>query len=119
MRKTKASLYLEAIKLHQKISGKLPKNWHEKSFTDLNHESEQVKKILIETSKVYDSRSLYEMAYEIHEKVFGVAPFNLGDQPVDNASALQILKSVVDGIPFNESQNKNEPITPRWRQFLD
>ena len=44
MRKKKASLYLEAIKLHQKISGKLPKNWHEKTFTDLNHESEKVKK---------------------------------------------------------------------------
>ena len=119
MRKKKASLYLEAIKLHQKISGKLPKNWHEKSFNDLNHESEKVKKILKETSKVYDSRSLFEMAYEIHEKVFGVPPFNLGDQSVDSATALQILKSIVDGVPFNESQNKNEPITPRWRKFLD
>ena len=119
MKKTKASLYLEAIKLHQKISGKLPKNWNAKTFTDLNHESEQVKKILKETSKVYDSRSLFEMAYEIHEKVFAMPPFNLGDQSTDNAKALQILKSIVDGIPFNESQNQNEPITPRWRQFLD
>lgn len=119
MRRTKPSLYLEAIKLHQKISGNLPKNWHEKSFTDLKHENDKVQSILKETNKVYDSRSLFEMAYEIHEKVFGVPPFNLGDQSVDNAAALQILKSVVDGIPFNESQNKYEPITPRWRKFLD
>ena len=112
-------MYLEAINLLQKISGKLPKNWHEKTFIDLNHENEQVKKILKETSKVYESRSLFEMAFEIHEKVFGVPPFNLGDQSVDNAKALQVLKSIVDGVPFNESQNKNEPITPRWRKFLD
>ena len=119
MKKTKASLYIEAIKLHQKISGKLPKNWHEKSFSDIQKESDQVKKILKETSKAYDSRSLFEMAYEIHEKVFAMPPFNLGEQSTNNATALKILKSIVDGIPFNESQNQNEQITPRWRQFLD
>jgi hypothetical protein len=119
MRKTKASLYLEAIKLHQKITGSLPKNWHEKSFSDIQQESDKVKKILKETSKVYDSRSLFEMAYEIHEKAFGVPPFNFGDKSIDNATALQILKSIVDGIPFNESQDKYEPLTPRWRKFLD
>ena len=119
MRKTKPSLYLEAIKLHQKISGNLPKNWHEKSFTDLKHENDQVKKILKEINKIYDSRTLFEIASEAHEKVFGVPPFNLGDQSVDNATALQILKSIVDGIPYNESRNEYEPITPKWRKFLD
>ena len=37
----------------------------------------------------------------------------------DNATALQILKSIVDGIPYNESRNEYEPITPKWRKFLD
>jgi len=119
MRKTKASLYLEAIRLHQKISGGLPKNWHEKNFTDINQENEQVKKILKEVSKIYDSRSLFEIASEAHEKAFGSPPFKLGNQETNNAKALQILKSIVDGIPFNESQNKYDPIIPRWRRFLD
>mgnify|MGYP000025753676 FL=1 len=120
MRKTRASLYLEAIRLHQKISGGLSKNWHEKNFTDdIKQENDQVKKILKETSKIYDSRSLFEIASEAHEKVFGSPPFKLGNQATDNATALKILKSIVDGIPFNESQNKYDPITPRWRKFLD
>ena len=53
------------------------------------------------------------------ENVFAILPFNLVEQSTDYAKALQILNSIVDVIPFNESQNQNEPITPRWRQFLD
>ena len=136
MRRTKESLYLAAIRLHQKISGGLPKNWHEKNFTDTKHENEQVKKILKEISKKYDSRSLFEIASEAHQKAFGSLPFELGEQATDNATALQILlpfewgeqatddatalqilKSIVDGIPYNETQNEYDPITPRWRKL--
>ena len=136
MRKTKESLYLAAIRLNQKISGELPKNWHEKNFTDTEHENEQVKKILKEISKTYDSRSLFEIASEAHQKAFGSLPFELGEQATDDASALQILlpfecgeqatddatalqilKSIVDGIPYNETQNEYDPITPRWRNI--
>ena len=138
MRKTKESLYLAAIRLNQKISGELPKNWHEKNFTDTEHENEQVKKILKEISKTYDSRSLFEIASEAHQKAFGSLPFELGEQATDDAkalqilppfewgeqatddaTALQILKSIVDGIPYNETQNEYDPITPRWRKFLN
>jgi hypothetical protein len=138
MRKTKESLYLAAIRLNQKISGELPKNWHEKNFTDTKHENEQVKKILKEISKAYDSRSLFEIASEAHQKAFGSLPFELGEQATDDATALQILppfewgeqatddatalqilKSIVDGIPYNETQNEYDPITPRWRKFLN
>ena len=138
MRKTKESLYLAAIRLNQKISGELPKNWHEKNFTDTEHENTQVKKILKEISKAYDSRSLFEIASEAHQKAFGslpfelgeqatddatafqiLLPFELGEQATDDASALQILKSIVDGIPYNETQNEYDPITPRWRKFLN
>jgi hypothetical protein len=120
MRKTKASLYTEATRLHQKINGGLPKNWYEKSFNnDIIQENDQVKKILKEINKIYDSRTLFEIASEAHEKVFRVPPFNLGTQSADNATALQILKSIVDGIPYNESRNEYEPITPKWRKFLD
>ena len=118
MRRTKESLYLAAVRLHQKISGGLPKNWHEKNFTDTKHENEQVKKILKEISKTYDSRSLFEIASEAHQKAFGSHPFKLDDQAIDNATALQILKSIVDGIPYNESQNKYDPITPKWRNII-
>ena len=117
MRRTKESLYLAAIRLHQKISGGLPKNWHEKNFTDTKHENEQVKKILKEISKTYDSRSLFEISSEAHQKAFGSPPLKLDDQETDNASALQILKSIVDGIPYNETQNEYDPITPRWRNI--
>ena len=138
MRKTKESLYLAAIRLHQKIRGGLPKNWHEKNFTDTKHENDQVKKILKEINKSYDSRSLFEIASEAHQKAFGSLPFELGEQATDDAialqillpfelgeqatndaTALQILKSIVDGIPYNETQNEYDPITPRWRKFLN
>ena len=119
MRKTKESLYLAAIRLNQKISGELPKNWHEKNFTDTEHENEQVKKILKEISKAYDSRSLFEIASEAHQKAFGSLPFELVEQATDDATALQILKPIVDGIPYNETQNEYDPITPRWRKFLN
>jgi|TARA_B110000914_G_C15139866_1_gene298936 hypothetical protein len=118
MRKTKESLYLAAIRLHQKIRGGLPKNWHEKNFTDSKHENDQVKKILKEISKLYDSRSLFEMASEAHQKVFGSPPFKLGDQATDDATAIQILKSIVDGIPYNETQNNYDPISPKWRNII-
>jgi len=136
MRKTKESLYLAAIRLHQKIRGGLPKNWHEKNFTDTKHENDQVKKILKEINKSYDSRSLFEIASEAHQKAFGSLPFELGEQATDDAialqillpfelgeqatndaTALQILKSIVDGIPYNETQNEYDPITPRWRKL--
>ena len=120
MRKTKVSLYTEATRLHQKINGGLPKNWHVKNFTnDVNQENDRVKQILKEINKIYDSRTLFEIASEAYEKAFGGPPFNLGDHAKDNATALQILKSIVDGIPYNESNNKYEPIAPRWRKFLD
>ena len=117
MRKTKESLYLAAIRLHQKIRGGLPKNWHEKNFTDTKHENDQVKKILKEINKSYDSRSLFEIASEAHQKAFGSLPFELGEQATNDATALQILKSIVDGIPYNETQNEYDPITPRWRKL--
>jgi len=119
MRKTKESLYLAAIRLHQKIRGGLPKNWHEKNFTDTKQENDQVKKVLKEISKMYDSRSLFEIASEAHEKTFGSPPFKLGDQTTDNTTAIQILKSIVDGIPYNETQNKYDPVTPRWRNIIN
>jgi hypothetical protein len=119
MRKTKESLYLAAIRLHQKIKGGLPKNWHEKNFTDNKHENEQVKKILKEISNTYDSRSLFEIACEAHQKAFSSLPFEWGEQATDDATALQILKSIVDGIPYNDSQNKYDPIKPRWRNIIN
>ena len=137
MRKTKESLYLAAIRLHQKIRGGLPKNWHEKNFTDSKHENDQVKKILKEINKAYDSRGLLEIATEAHQKAFGSLPCELGEQATDDATALQILlpfelvekatddatalqilKSIVDGIPYNETQNKYDPISPKWRNII-
>ena len=46
-------------------------------------------------------------------------PFELVEKATDDATALQILKSIVDGIPYNETQNEYDPITPRWRKFLN
>jgi len=41
MRAMKESLYQAAIRLHQKIGGRFPRNWNEKLFTDCKHENEQ------------------------------------------------------------------------------
>ena len=122
MRPMKESLYLAAIRLHQKIGGRLPRNWNEKLFTDCKHENDQVKKILKSINKTYDSRSLFEMALEIHQKVFGEAPFELREddsfKEMDDATAIQMLKSVVDGVPYDEAHNKYDPIAPKWRNII-
>ena len=62
---------------------------------------------------------MFEIASEAHQKAFGSLPFELGEQATDDATALQILKSIVDGIPYNEAQNEYDPITTRWGKFLN
>ena len=37
---------------------------------------------------------------------------------MDDATAIQILKSVVDGVPYDEAQNKYDPIAPKWRNII-
>ena len=31
---------------------------------------------------------------------------------------IQMLKSVVDGIPYDEAHNKYDPIAPKWRNII-
>jgi len=63
-----------------------------------------------------ESRTLYEIAWEAHEKAFGCPPNIWGRWAHDDFHAKIIMEAIVEGVPLDTTPEGYDPDDPesRW-----
>ena len=61
---------------------------------------------------VDNPKTLYEIAFEAHEKAFGCEPVHWGFHAINDDYAKRILAAIVEGTPYDETPEGYDPKNP-------
>jgi hypothetical protein len=114
-KQSKETLFQITSELHEKICDTPHKSWYGKDFLDTEQQNDEVKNILKSIDKIYDSRSLFKMVSELHVKMFGASPIMWGFHSFDDITAKEILQSIAENIPYDQTPEGYDPNDPKWR----
>ena len=63
-------------------------------------------------------KTLYMLAYELHEKVFDCPPHHWGFHAFNDDSAKRIISSIAEGVPYDETPEGYDPNDPKSRRIV-
>ena len=112
MKKIKNNLFQIAHELHEDICGGTHTSWYGRNDMSFDEQNKEVINILKSIDELYRSRTLYQMASDLHEKAFGCAPVRWGFQAWNDEAAKWILAAVVEGVPYDETPEGYDPKHP-------
>ena len=117
-KQSKETLFQIASELHETICGTPHTSWFGKDFLDTDQQNDEVKNILKSIDERYSSRTLYQMVVELHQKVFDCEPHRWGFQAWNDEAAKWILKSIAEGVPYDETPEGYDPNDPKSREIV-